>query len=291
MDDSPIMTGKTRIVPIIGHPIAQVRTPGPMNQWFAKQGIDAAIVPMDIRPERVSSFFAVLKVMENCVGCSITMPHKQAAFIASDEVTERARRAKSVNTIRRSTSGKLIGDMTDGIAMVEALEKNEIRLADQNALIVGAGGAGTAIAFELADKGVASLVILEIDQMRRRALAGELSRLFPDVAVFDHVPAGMKIKIAINASPMGMNSNDPLPFPVDQLSDALIVADAVTKPKVTPWLEEAATQGLKTQMGEEMALAQVSIQLRYLKLMPPPMEMTKKSQTSEHRNISQGVTR
>ncbi len=289
MHDTLVMTGKTRIVPIIGHPIEQVRTPGPMNQWFAEQGIDAAIVPMDIRPERVSSFFAVLKAMENCAGCSITMPHKQAAFIASDEVSERARRAKSVNTIRRSASGKLIGEMTDGIAMVEALENNEIRLTGQNALIVGAGGAGTAIAFELADKGVASLVILEIDQMRRRALAGELSRLFPDLAVFDHLPAGMKIQIAINASPMGMGANDPLPFPVDQLSDALIVADAVTKPTVTRWLEEARRRGLKTQTGEEMALAQVSIQLRYLKLMPASPGPRKKSRTGANRDVTQGM--
>jgi shikimate dehydrogenase len=245
---------------------------------------------MDIRPERVSSFFDVLKVTENCVGCSITMPHKQAAFVAADEVTDRARRAKSVNTIRRSASGKLIGDMTDGIAMVEALQKNGVHVAGRNVLIVGAGGAGTAIAFEIADKGARCLMLLELDQMRRKSLVGELARLFPDIEVHDHVPGGRKIEIAINASPSGMNSGDPLPYPVGQLTDALMVADAVTKPKVTQWLTEAAARGLKTQTGEEMALAQVSIQLRYLKLMPARPGNTEKPKRTPENTSVRGAT-
>ena len=96
------MTGRTLVIPLVGHPVEQVKTPGPMNRWFGERGIDAVVVPIDIRPERVGSFFDVLKATENCVGCTITMPHKQAAFAAADEVSERARRAKAVNIIRRS---------------------------------------------------------------------------------------------------------------------------------------------------------------------------------------------
>jgi len=268
MQKIPVVTGRTRIVPLIGHPVEQVQTAGPMNQWFIEQESDAVIVPLDIRPERIGGFFDVLKVMENCVGCSITMPHKQAAFVASDEVSERARRAKSVNIIRRLPSGKLVGDMTDGIAMTTALENNEIRIPGRDVLIVGAGAAGTAIAFEVAAKEARSLVVVERDQMRQRALIAELSRLFPRLQVFDRVPGAHVIDIAINASPAGMNPGDPPPFPAERLGGALIIADAVTKPAVTPWLEEARRRGLKTQTGEEMALAQVPIQLRYLRFRP-----------------------
>lgn len=255
---------------MVGHPIEQVKTPGPMNQWFADQGIDAVIAPMDIRPERVAGFFDVLKATENCVGCSITMPHKQAAFAASDEVSERARRAKSVNIIRRLPSGRLVGDMTDGIAMVAALEKNGVNVRGCNVLLVGAGAAGTAIALEVAEKGAASLTVLERDKMRRRAVMAELSAVYPDMPVFDQVPAGRKIEIAINASPLGMNPADPLPYPLDELADALIIADAVAKPTVTAWLTEAGNRGLAIQTGEEMALAQVSIQLQYLRFQKAP---------------------
>ena len=264
----PVVTGRTTIIPLIGHPVEQVKSPGPMNLWFADHDIDAVIVPMDIRPERVANFFDVLRATENCAGCSITMPHKQAAFVASDEVTERARRAKAVNTIRRLPSGRLIGDMTDGMAFVAALASHGVTARGCNVLLVGAGGAGTAIAFELATEGAASLTIVERDQMRLRALMSELAQFRPDISVFDQVPAGMAIDIAVNASPLGMNAGDPLPFPVERLKGALIVADAVTKPVITPWLVEAGKIGLKVQNGEEMAVAQLPVQLSYLRFMP-----------------------
>ncbi len=289
MQRKPDVTGKTLIVPLIGHPVAQVKTPGAMNRWFAEHGVDAVVVPMDIRPERVDGFFDVLRATENCVGCSITMPHKQAAFVASDEVTERARRAKAVNTIRRSASGKLIGDMTDGMAMVAALEAHDISIGGRNVLLVGAGGAGTAIAFQLAEKGAASLTVLEVDRMRGRALMAELARHYPDMSAHDRVPAGTTIDIAINASPAGMDAHDPLPYPIDQLLDALIVADAVTEPAVTPWLIAAEKHGLKILRGEEMALAQVHIQLPYLRLMPAPAKSVSQRPAARARPAGQGM--
>ena len=265
-----LVTGKTVVIPLVGHPVEQVKSPGPINSWFAEHDVDAVIVPMDIRPEKVAGFFDVLKAMENCVGCSITMPHKQAAFVACDEVSQRARRARAVNTIRRSPSGKLIGDMTDGMAFIAALDSHGVSVRNCNVVLIGAGGAGTAIAFELASEGASSLTIIEPDQMRRKALKAELNRYHPALEVFDRVPVDRKIDIAVNASPLGMNSGDPLPFPIAELAGALIVADAVTRPVITPWLKEAERHGLKVQNGEEMAVAQVPIQLSYLRFMEPP---------------------
>jgi shikimate dehydrogenase len=266
------VTGRTLIIPLIGHPVEQVQTPGPMNHWFNEHEIDAVVVPMDIRPERVGSYFDLLKAVENLVGCTITMPHKQAAFAAADEVSERARRARAVNIIRRSQSGRLVGDMTDGIAMVAALKDNDVSIHGGNVLIVGAGGAGTAIAHAVAEEGAASLTIVERDQMRHRALLADLARFYPSVAVSDRMPADRAIDIAINASPAGMQPDDPHPFPLEQLDSAIIFADAVTKPAVTPWLTEAARRGKKIQAGEEMALAQVSILLHYLRFLPHPLK-------------------
>ena len=108
--------------------------------------------------------------------------------------------------------------------------------------------------------------------MRSRALVGELGRYYPQMPVFDRAPPGWTVEIAINASPAGMSPNDPLPYPVEELGDALIVADAVTAPPVTPWLTEAEKRGLAVQTGEEMAFAQVPIQLQYLRLQPARRE-------------------
>lgn len=262
-----IVTGQTLIIPLIGHPVSQVKSPGPMNHWFVEHNIDAVVVPMDIRPERVESFFEVLRATENALGCSVTMPHKQAAFLAADEVTDRARWAKAVNTIRRTPSGRLIGDMTDGLAMIVALRENGVSVEGMTALLIGAGGAGTAIAHELAIEGARRLIILETDQMRQRGLIAGLRALRADLEVFDHVPPGQVIDIAINASPLGMEAHDPLPFPPEALGAAKILADAVTKPVLTPWLQAAAALGLHTQNGEQMAVAQLPIQLGYLRVM------------------------
>ena len=262
-----VVTGRTTVIPLIGHPVEQVKSPGPINRWFDENDVDAVVVPMDIRPEKVNVFFEVLRATENAAGCSVTMPHKQAAFLASDEVTDRARRAKAVNTIRRLPSGRLIGDMTDGLALVSALRDKGISVAGRNVLLVGAGGAGTAIALELAAQNAAQIVVLEIDQMRQRALVAELRGFRPEMLVHDHVPAEMRIDIAINASPAGMQEDDPFPYPIEKLADAIIVADAVTKPAVTRWLEAAKHRGLPIQTGEEMAVAQLPIQLGYLRLL------------------------
>jgi shikimate dehydrogenase len=267
-----VVTGRTLVVPLIGHPVEQVKSPGPMNRWLDENDVDAVIVPMDIRPEKVAVFFEVLRAMENCVGCSITMPHKQAAFVASDEVTDRARRARAVNTIRRSPMGRLIGDMTDGLAFISALADKGVLVEGRNALIVGAGGAGTAIAFELAASGAAQLVVTDIDRMRQRALISELLIFHPELVVHDRIPAGLRIDIAINASPAGMNEDDPLPCRLEELEGVTIVADAVTKPLETPWLKAAMRRGIRIQTGEEMAVAQLPIQLAYLRLMPAPID-------------------
>ena len=82
------------------------------------------------------------------------------------------------------------------------------------------------------------------------------------------MPPGLRIDIAVSASPTGMNTGDPLPSPIGGLSDALIIADAVPSPVVTPWLTEASRRGIQVQNGEEMAVAQLPIQLGYLRLMP-----------------------
>lgn len=262
-----VVTGHTTVIPLIGHPVEQVKSPGPMNRWFDDNDVDAVVVPMDIRPEKVGVFFEVMRAMENCAGCSITMPHKQAAFVASDEVTDRARRAKAVNTIRRLPSGRLVGDMTDGLAFVSALAGKRVGIEGRNVLLVGAGGAGTAIAFELALERAAAIVILEIDAMRQRALVEELRRFRPEVTIHERMPESMRIDIAINASPAGMMAGDTLPYPIELLADVQIVADAVTKPVMTPWLTAAAQRGIAIQTGEEMAVAQLPIQLGYLRLM------------------------
>ncbi len=257
------ISGKTVFIPLIGHPVEPVKSPGPMNEWFSRNGVAAVLIPIDILPEKVGAFLDAMRDTLNCAGLSVTMPHKQAAFAGVDELTDRARRAGAVNIVRRNTDGTLIGDMVDGDAMVAALAKNGVSVRGKTALVVGAGGAGAAIIYALAEAGAATLIVIERDQAKADRLIAHLRRDYPQVQAHDDLPDDVAVDVAINASPAGMNEADPYPFPLERLTRAEIIADAVTKPPVTPWLEEARRRGIAIQTGAEMTLAQLPTQIAF----------------------------
>lgn len=264
----PTITGRTRFIPLLGHPTEQVQSPRPMNEWFSANGVDAVMIAVDILPDGVRAFLDAMRKSENCIGISVTMPHKQAAFTCADRLTERAKLAGAVNILRREADGALSGDMVDGLAMVGALASNGVSVAGKAILLVGAGGAGSAIAHALAEAGAGTLVIIEPDRPRSERLRHELEMRYPGLTVYDSLPEAPSINIAINASPMGMSASDPHPFPLSRLPDVEMVADAVTKPPVTPWLAEARSLGIATQAGAAMTTAQLPTQLAFWGMMP-----------------------
>lgn len=256
-----IVNPRMRIVPMIGHPIAQVITPEPMNRWFTEHALDAAIVPMDIGPQSVADFFRMVRGWHNCSGVSITMPHKQAAFVHCDTASLRAQQAQAANLIVRSPDGALHGDMTDGVAFVGAIRAKGFQTQGARLVLIGAGGAGAAVAHAMAEAGAAVIHIVEIDPARRDALRAALMQHHDKVLASGSPDESDPIDIVFNATPLGMTAQDPLPYDLIRLSPACLIADAVTKPLLTPFIVNARAHGHDTLTGEEMALAQLPIQL------------------------------
>lgn len=263
MLETPAISGSTRFIPLIGHPVQQVKTPGPINRWFVENGIDAVILPIDIKGDGVPAFLEAVRQMPNCIGCSVTMPHKQIAYLRCDSLTESARLTGAVNIIRRTKSGKLQGHMVDGDAMVAALKGNGVAIAGRSTVLVGAGGAGAAIAFSLAEAGVSALTIVDISSERSGRLVNSLAGKYPQIHLKCSVTSEDQFDIAINASPAGMEASDPLPLSLNYVKKTGMVADAITKPATTKWLYMASEQGIRIQMGAEMALAQLPLQLEF----------------------------
>lgn len=266
----PPITGTTVCYPLVGHPVAQVSTPPTINGWFSQQSIDAVMFAVDTPPAAAEEFFRLLRTWQNCGGCSVTVPHKQSAFRVVDELTDRAHRSSSVNIIRRLDDGRLIGDMTDGLAMIEALRLNGVVVRGKSVMLVGGGGgAGAAIADALCDSGVGTLYLVERDEKRRDYIFAALGNAYPAVTISLTAPdRAESVDIAINATALGMGHSDPLPFdPVVVRKDG-IVADVVTKPAETALLMGAERIGRKTQTGKEMATAQLEFQMRHLALWP-----------------------
>tara|TARA_E500000318_G_scaffold16930_2_gene17139 strand:- start:8108 stop:8932 length:825 start_codon:yes stop_codon:yes gene_type:complete len=260
------VTGTTRCFPLIGHPVAQVRTPPLINGWFSAHGIDATMFGMDILPEATEDFFKVLRAWSNCGGCSVTVPHKQAAFRSMDQLTDRARHAAAVNIVRRMNDGRLIGDMTDGLAFVTALRNRDTPLAGARVLLAGGGGgAGLAIALALADSSIQEICLVEPDPARHARAVALLSDINPHI-ILTGAPMESGFDLAVNASPMGMRQDDPLPFEPELVRAGGTVADVITKPAMTPLLTKAAACGFLIQDGNAMADAQIPFQMQHLGL-------------------------
>lgn len=264
-----ILTGTSRFYAIIGHPIAQVRSPTIFNGYIAEHDIDAAMIAMDILPSAVDGFFAMLRGWENCGGAGVTVPHKQAALANCDEVSDRAKRIGACNIVERTADGRLIGDMTDGLGFLAALAKHGVVVTGKRFVLIGAGGAGSAIAHAVADNSAKRLAVIDIDTARRETLLASLRAHYPGVEFSDQAGDPAEIDILANATPMGMKPDDPLPFPLDGIRSDAMVADAVTKPPMTRFLEAAQARGCAIQRGNEMADAQQPIFLERLGVVAP----------------------
>ncbi len=177
-----------------------------------------------------------------------------------DGLSERAQAMGAVNTVRRDADGSLHGDNTDGLACIAALAQKGFSVAGKCCLVIGAGGAGCAIAHALADAGAASIAIHDIDAHRTSALAQAIRQRHGALAITETIGNLNAFDLAVNGSTLGMKAGDSLPFDPAGLSEHAMVADVVTKVDVTPVLAMAKARGLAIQTGVEMAEAQLELQ-------------------------------
>ena len=260
--------GLTRVIAHIGVPTASFRAPQIWNPWFARTGENAVVVPMGIGPEDFPAMLPALFRMTNIAGALITMPHKIRVLDLLDAVSPQARIAGACNAVRAGKDGRIEGDMFDGAGFVGALRAADRRIAGASALVVGAGGVGSAIAAALAAGGAARIALFDRDDTAMEGLAGRLSGHFPAVAARTGSadPAGHDI--VVNATPLGMAAGDPLPLDTGRLSPGALVGDVVLSAEETPFLAAARARGCATQSGTEMLLHQIPAYLDFFGFPP-----------------------
>ena len=108
-----MLSGETRIFVIIGHPIAQVKSPAGITRAFVERGINATLIPIHVLPEDVDGFIAALGPVLNVDGIVVTIPHKFAARQHCRTLSDRARLLESANVLRRGPDRAWHGDMLD----------------------------------------------------------------------------------------------------------------------------------------------------------------------------------
>ena len=269
------ITGKTKIVGVIGDPIEHSRSPQMHNAALAELGLDYVYVPFHIRatdlPAAIDGFKAI-----NVVGINVTIPHKQAVIPLLDDISREAALIGAVNTLTFE-DGKITGNNTDAPGFLQAMQEVGFHPPKgESAVVIGAGGSARAIVVALALAGLGSIYIVNRTKSKAVTLATALS---DKIGVTMH---GMglddtrlpnivaKSPLIVNTASASMDISHPLLIRPEWLNPQSIVYDIVYTPPETRLMKAAAENGCATVSGLGMLIHQGAIAFeKWTKVLPP----------------------
>jgi len=257
-----VIRGTTRLAGVIGNPLDHSLSPAMHNAAYAHLGLDWVYVPLQVTDEiGLRRLLAAITSLP-FVGFNVTMPFKQAVLDLCDEVATAASMAGAVNTVQ-CRDGKLIGYNTDGRGLLEALSHEaELDVAGKDVVLIGSGGAAGAafVALILAHAAGVTLV-----SRNRDSAEGLLRRMdghrgdIPTavVGIEDARQAVQDAALIVNATPAGMNPDDPSPLPTGWVGPGQVVYDMVYgTQEPTALVRESKAAGAVALDGLGMLVAQ-----------------------------------
>jgi shikimate dehydrogenase len=262
------ISGKTRITGIFGYPIEHTLSPLMHNSAFKTLGLDNCYVAFRVLPEELPNAVKAIRSL-NLLGVNITVPHKEKVIPLLDEVNEEASFIGAVNTVVNK-DGRLIGYNTDGRGFMSSLAEAGISVDRKDIVILGAGGASRAISYYLSEK-ASKLSLFDIDKQKAKKLVNDLQKIRNNVFFLDNLDNIDTPEIIINATPLGLKPDDPLPLNPDFISPEMIVCDLVYKK--TKLLQEGEKKGVKTLDGSGMLLWQGVLAFELWTGIKPPVEV------------------
>lgn len=261
-----MISGTTRLIGHLGYPTESFKAPLIYNPYFERDGIDAVVVPMGCRSADYADFLKQFFKLSNALGALVTMPHKVTTTGLVDLLSPTAAIAGACNAVRREPDGRLAGDMFDGEGFVRGIRRKGRQLDGARALVVGAGGVGSAIAASLAKAGVGELGLFDTQGATAEELGRRLVAHYPAlrVSIGSNDPSGFDI--VVNATPLGMKPGDPLPLDVARLAPSALVGEVVMAQEITPFLAAAQARGCAVQVGTDMLFEQIPAYLEFFGL-------------------------
>jgi shikimate dehydrogenase len=245
------LSGRTRITGLLGYPVEHTLSPAMHNAAFEALGLDYCYVAFPVHPDYLEEAVKGITAL-NLRGINVTIPHKEKVISFLDEVDKEASIIGAVNTIVNS-DGRLKGYNTDGRGFMQSLVECGISAEGKEVLIVGAGGASRAISYYLG-KEAKKLYLYDIEKEKAERLVSDLKKIFDNIFMCDDISKTEKFNILINATPLGLKEEGPLPFDTALLRIDQIVCDLIYKK--TRLLEEASKKGCITLDGLGMLLWQ-----------------------------------
>lgn len=230
---------------VLGHPVRHSLSPCMHNAAIGALGLDAVYVALQADavalPHVIRAFEAV------GIAGNITVPHKVAVAQLLIRLTPLAKELGAVNTFWPD-GGRLIGDNTDVLGTLAALDRLD---ADGPWLVVGTGGAARAVAAAARERKV-KLLVRSRGADRARTFVEWARALGTDGLVDD----GSPVATAINASPLGLAGDDPLPVPDDRLAGCRVALDLVYAKGESRWIRKCRAHGLRASDGRTLLVAQ-----------------------------------
>lgn len=250
----------TKITGLIGWPVEHTLSPIMHNAGFKKLGLNFCYLPLAVKPQDLAKAVRSLKARE-IAGVNITIPHKETVIKFLNEIRGAARTIGAVNTVINE-AGRLIGYNTDGPGFIEFLKK-DAGFSPKNKIItlIGAGGAGRALAFMLLNSGAGKIYLYDAlfqkSQNLKKALAAKFAR--QKVTVIKKLAKKVwqeilsQTDLLINATPVGLAPKiNACPLPAeyfDFLKKTSLVVDLIYNPGKTIFLKEAAQRKLRNFNG------------------------------------------
>lgn len=277
------LTGRTRVLGIIGHPVSHSLSPLMHNAAFRALDLDCIYVPFPVKPAELPSAIMGIRAL-GIAGFNVTIPHKTTILGFVDDLSRDAELMGAVNTVIRD-GDRLIGHNTDSIGFMRSLKDDlSIDPAGARVLILGAGGAARAALVGLAQAGISEVTVANRTSETAEELLALLDRSgFPvsgthaELSIFSDRDTMGTFDLVVNTTSVGMGNSAFEGFDVAMLKSVSSVYDMVYVPAETPLLKAARESSLKAANGAGMLAAQGEEAFRLWTGCEPPPGMMKET--------------
>jgi len=266
------INGKTTVTGIIGWPVEHTLSPAMHNAAYAGLSLDYCYVPFPVHPDALGDAVKGMKAM-NIRGINVTLPHKENVMKHIDEIDPEAAFIGAVNTIVNE-KGFLIGYNTDGRGFMQSLAELSIDPSDMDILIIGTGGAARAVGYCLVAK-ARNLCLHGRTETRVVNLANDLLSLRTNVSICRDLSEAGRFHMIVQATPLGLKEDDPLPVDAARLKPGQIVYDLIYKE--TRFIKLASQRGCKSFNGLGMLLWQGALAFELWTGVRPDVEIMRRA--------------
>lgn len=255
-----LIQGTTRLLGVLGNPVAHSFSPAMHNAALRKLGLDLLYVPLRINPHGLDALLRAMREMD-FLGVNVTIPHKQSIISHLDEVSDLSRQIGAVNTIV-GRNGKLFGTTTDPEGFLGGFREAGQNFDGKSVVLLGNGGTARTAAFALFLQAKPKRIALAArNRDKSEVLAAEIrGKLGHELEIFtldEYSRSRKEFEVVVQTTPVGMHPKmDASLLPAEWLEPGQVVYDLIYNPEETLLMKHARARGCQTVGGLGMLVQQ-----------------------------------